>query len=117
MDRHTFLSRKQRPTESLHQFSNSLNGKAAKCNFGKQTEGLVYDICVLNMSNKLVQKNLCTEPKQTPAEALQFAVAFEYERKRHKSYGYNGQEPKIKEPVCAVSGSSQNIRECRRCGA
>ena len=45
--------------------------------FGNQTEGLVHDFFVLNMSNKVVQKKLCTEPKKTPAEALQFAIAFE----------------------------------------
>ena len=44
MDRHTFLSRKQKPSESLHQYGNVLNGLAAKCDFGNQTEGLVYDV-------------------------------------------------------------------------
>ena len=77
MDRHTFLSKKQRPIESLHQFWNAFNGLAAKCNFDNQTEGLVYDIFVLNMSNKQVQEQLCTESKETPAEALLFVIAFE----------------------------------------
>ena len=118
MDRHTFLSRKQKPNESLHQFWNALNELAARCNFGNQTEGLVHDIFVLNVSNKLFQEKLCTEPKDTPAEALQFAIAFEDGLKRPKTYGYIGQEPKIKNgPVCAVSGSSFNTRECWRCGA
>ena len=118
MDRHTFLSRKQKPNESLHQFWNALNGLAARCNFGNQTEGLVHDIFVLNMSNIVVQEKLCTEPKDTPVEALQFAIAFEDGLKRQKTYGYIGQEPKIKEePICAVSGSSFNTRECWRCGA
>ena len=76
MDKHTFLSRKQKPNESLHQSWNALNGLAARCIFGNQTEGLVHDILVLNMSNKLVQEKLCTEPKNTPADALQFAIAF-----------------------------------------
>ena len=74
LDRHTFLSRKQKPTESLHQFWNVLNGLAAKCDFGNQTEGLVYDIFVLNMANKQVQEKLCPEPKDNPNEALQFAT-------------------------------------------
>ena len=63
MDRHTFLSTKQRPTESLQRFCNALNGMAARCNFGNQTEGLVYDMFVLNMSNEQVQEKFCTEPK------------------------------------------------------
>ena len=67
MDKHTFLSQKQKPSESLHQYWNVLNGLAAKCDFGNQTEGLVYDVFVLNMANKQVQEKLCTEPKETPA--------------------------------------------------
>ena len=40
--------------------------------------------------------SLCTEPKDTPAEALQFAIVFEDGLKRQKTYGYIGQEPKRK---------------------
>ena len=117
LDRHTFLSRKQKPAETLNQFWNALNGLAARCNFGDQTESLVHDIFVLNMANKQVQEKLCTEPKETPAEALQFAIAFEDGLKRQKSYGYINQEPKVKEePICAIS-SNNNTRECWRCGA
>ena len=117
LDRHTFLSRKQKPAETLNQFWNALNGLAARCNFGDQTESLVHDIFVLNMANKQVQEKFCTEPKETPAEALQFAIAFEDGLKRQKSYGYINQEPKVKEePICAIS-SNNNTRECWRCGA
>ena len=62
LDRHSFLSRKQRPNETLNQFWNNLNGLAARCDFGNQTEGLVHDIFILNMNNKQVQEKLCTEP-------------------------------------------------------
>ena len=54
LHRHTFLSRKQKPIEYLHQFWNILNELAAKSGFGNHTEGLVYDIFVLNMANKQV---------------------------------------------------------------
>ena len=67
------------------------------------------------MANKQVQEKLCTELKGTPAEALQFAIAFEDGLKRQNIYGYINQEPKVKEePICAVSSS--NSRECWRCG-
>ena len=116
LDRHIFLSRKQKPTETLHQFWNVLNGLAARCDFGNQTVGLVHEIFVLNKNNKHVQEKLCSEPKENPAEALQFAIAFEDSLKRQKSYGYISQEPKIKEePICVVSTSQQ--RECWRCRA
>ena len=116
LDRHTFLSRKQKTAATLNQFWNALNGLAARCNFGDQTESLVHDIFVLNMANKQVKEKLCTEPKETPAEALQFAIAFEDGPKRQKSYGYINQEPNVKEePICAIS--SNNTRECWRCGA
>ena len=104
LDRHTFFSRKQKPNETLHQFCKILNGLAAKCDFGNQTEGLVYDIFVLNMSNKQVQEKLCNEPKDNPADALQFSIAVEDGLKRQRTYGYINQEPKIKEePVCSSS--------------
>ena len=66
LDRHVFLFRKQKPSESLNQFWNALNGLAAKCNFGDQSESLVNDIFVLNMANNnsQVQEKLCTEPKK-----------------------------------------------------
>ena len=118
LDRHMFLSRKQKPSELLHQFWNVLNGLAAKCDFGNQTEGLVYDIFILNMSNKQVQEKLCTESKDYPLVALQFAIAFENGLKRQKTCGYISQEAKVKEePVCAISGNRQNNRKCWRCGA
>ena len=70
------------------------------------------------MANKQVQGKLCTEPKDNPADALQFAIAFEDGLKRQRTYGYINQEPKVKmEPVCSISGSRQNERECWRCGA
>ena len=70
------------------------------------------------MSNKQVQEKRCTEAKDNPVDALQFAIAFEDGLKRQRTYGYINQEPKIKEePVCSVSGEKQNKRECWRCGA
>ena len=78
----------------------------------------MYDIFVLNMANKQVQEKFCTEPKDNPAEALQFAIAFEDGLRRQKTYRYISQEQKIKEePLCAVSGRKQNDQECWRCGA
>ena len=38
LDRHMFLSRKQKPSETLHQFRIVPNGSAAKCDFGNQSE-------------------------------------------------------------------------------
>ena len=58
LDRHEFSSRKQKGTESLHQFGNALNGVASKCDFGNQSESLLYDIFILNMIYKQVQEKL-----------------------------------------------------------
>ena len=54
LDRFRFLSRKQMQTESLEQFWHSLNGLAAECDFGTQTESLVHDIFILNMKSLTV---------------------------------------------------------------
>ena len=108
LDRHIFLSRKQKSTETLHQFWNALNGFAARCDFGEQTEGLVDDVFVLNMNNKRFQEKSCTKPKETPVEALQFVIAFEDGLKRKNSCGYFSQEPKVKdEPISVLSSSNQ----------
>ena len=50
-----FSLEKAKSTETLHHFWNALNGFAARCDFGDQTEGLVHDIFVLNMNNKQVR--------------------------------------------------------------
>ena len=95
-----------------------LNGLAAKCDFGNQTVGLVYDIFILNTPNKQVQEKLCTEPKDKPLDVFRVAIAFEDGLKRQKTYDYISQEAKVKEePVCTFSGNRQNNRECWRCGA
>ena len=84
LDRHTFPSGKQGPSETLNQNWNVLNGLAVNCDFRNKTENWVYDIFILNMSNKQVQEKLCTEPMY----ALEFAIAFEDGLKRQKTYGY-----------------------------
>ena len=116
LDRHAFFSRKQKENESLQQFWNVLNGLASKCDFGNQSESLVYDIFILNMINKQVQEKLCTEPKDTPREALQFAVVFEEGLKRQKTIGQPSTSIKLKEePVYAIN-KKPNDRESWRCG-
>ena len=117
LDRHAFFSRKQQPAESSHQFWNYLNGLAPKCDFGEQTQSLVYDMFVLNMSNKQVQERLCTEPKEDPTAALQFAIAFEEGIRRQKTIGQPCTSGKVKEePVFMVAGHKDE-KECWRCRA
>ena len=115
LDRFQFFSRKQKQDETLKQFWNILTGLASRCALGEQTNSLVLDVFILNMNNTTVQEKLCTEPKDTPEEALRFAVAFEEGIQRQRSYGTGLVEktPKIKsEPVMTVMGSKQ----CFRCG-
>ena len=117
LDRHAFFSRKQQSAESLHQFCNNLNGLAAKCDFREQTQSLVYDMSVLNMSKKQAQERLCTEPKEDPTAALQFAIAFEKGIRRQKMIGQPCTSTKVKEePVFMVAGHKDK-KECWRCGA
>ena len=82
MDGNTFLFRKQKPKESFHQYWNVLNEIARKYDFRNQSEGLVYVIFVQNRANRQVLEKVWTEPKDTPAEALQFTIAFEYGLKK-----------------------------------
>ena len=65
------------------------------------------------MNNKTVQQRLCTEPKDTPDEALRFAVAFEEGNSQQRSFG--GEAEKIKnEPICSINERTKN--PCTRCG-
>ena len=53
-----------------HQFWQVPNGLATRCDFGNQTEKLVYDIFVLNMENKQVQEKLSNGPKENTVHVL-----------------------------------------------
>ena len=86
LDRFKFLSCKQKENETLRQFWNELNGLAAKCNFGTITESLVKDVFIVNMNNKDVQQKLCTEPKSTIADTIQFAISNEEGALRQQSF-------------------------------
>ena len=77
LDRYEFFSKKQQQIETLRQFWNVLTGLAAICDFGEQTNSLIKDAYIQNMSNKTVQQRLSPEPEEEPEEALRFAVAFE----------------------------------------
>ena len=65
------------------------------------------------MQNKTVRKRLCTEPKDQPQDALQFAIAFEEVISPHKIF-VRGSEIKA-EPVLAVE-RRQPRNPCTRCG-
>ena len=73
---------------------------------------------MLNMHNKAVQERLCTEPKNSPNEALQFAVAFKEGVKRPISYGSQNWDSEFKTKdeqflVCTITSG----KICFRCGA
>ena len=95
LDRYKFLTRKQKQGETLRQFWNVLTGLAAKCEFGDQTSSLIMDAFIQNINNKTVHQRMCTEPKDTPDEALRFAVAFEGGISQQRSFG--GEVEKIKD--------------------
>ena len=80
-------SRKPKERESLRKFWNELNGLAVKCNYGGITDSFVNDVFTVNMVNQEVQQKLCTEPKPTVEETIQFAVAYEEGTYRQQSFG------------------------------
>ena len=79
----------------MRHFRNELNGLAAKCNFGTKPEGLVKDVFIVNMINKVVQQEMCTEQKASVADNIQFAIAFEERIIRQQSFE-NNMQPHIK---------------------
>ena len=117
LDRFKFLSRKQEEGETLRQFWSELNGLAAKCNFGGITESLVKDVFIVNMNNKEVQQKMCTEPKSTIEENIQFAFAYEEGIIRQQSFEQTTQpnikcEPKDINNINKKMGTKQ---KCFRC--
>ena len=119
LDRFKFLSRKQKE-ESLRNFWTELNGLAAKCNFGAITDSLLEDVFTVNMTNQDVQQKLCTEPKATAAETIQFAVAYEEGTMRQQSFGMMDKS-NLKTEVTDVNNINQSnkrwgpAKKCFRC--
>ena len=109
LDRFKFLSRKRKEGETLRQFWNELNGLAAKCNFGLITESFVKDVFIVNMTNKEVQQKLCTEPKGTVADNIQFAIAYEEGIIKQQSFDQL-EKPQIKAEVNVINNTNTNKR-------
>ena len=86
LEKYKFCARKPNQNETHRQFWHTLTGRAAKCAFGEQTEGLIMDTFIQNMNNKMVQKQLCTESKEEPQQAFRFAVAYEEGISQHKTF-------------------------------
>ena len=107
LDSFKFLSRKQKERESLRNFWNELNGLAEKCNFGGITDSLVKDVFIVNMANQDVQQKLCTEPKTTAEETIQFAIAYEEGTYRQQSFG-KLDKSNIKTEATEVNNINQN---------
>ena len=98
------------PSETLEQFWHSSNEMASECDFGAQTESLVHDIFILNMKNLAVQEKLCTEPKTSSKDALDFAIAYEEGTLQQMSYRDTKVSVKC-EPICVVTKK----KDCLRC--
>ena len=120
LDRFKFLSRKQKEGELLKQFWNELNGLASKCNFDTIPESLVKDVFIVNMINKEVQQKLCSEPKLTVNDKVQFAIAYEEGTIRQQSFD-NMEKPKKETEPPEINNINQNAKrsgpanECFRC--
>ena len=82
---------------------------AAKCEFGGRTDSLIMDTFIQIMNNKMVQQNLCTEPKKNPEEAFRFAVAYEEGVNQHKAFEATTGTKEIKQDPIKKPKSS-NVR-------
>ena len=82
------------------------------CERGDLTNSLIKDAFIQNMNNKTVRQRLCTQPKDTPDEALRFAVEFEESISQQRNF--DGEAEKIKnEPTCSIDERPKN--PCTRC--
>ena len=69
--------RKKKEGQPLDHFCNLFNGIYAKCQFGLQINGLIYNFFILNMKNMFVQKRLSPQPNFNLDFALNFTEPFE----------------------------------------
>ena len=86
-----------------------LYGLAGAPDFGNQTESLVNDIFILNMSNKQVEENSAQIRRtiQLTQYSLQSLLKTAWNAKEHMDTW----DTRVKkEPVCAVRGSRQKTR-------
>ena len=90
------------------------HGRAARWDFGDQTESLIMDTFIQNTNNKTVQQKLCTEPKNDPQESFQFAIAYEEGINQHRAFEGGSALKEVKnEPLCAVN---ERRNPCSRFG-
>ena len=62
------------------------------------------DTFIQNMNKKTVQQKLCSETKNNPQEAFQFAIAYEEGINHYRAFEGGRAIKEIKnEPVCAVN--------------
>ena len=72
------------------------------------------------MANQDVQQKLCTDPKPTAEETIQFAIAYEEGTYRQQSFGMLD-KPNIKTEPTEVNNINQNnkrwgpVKKCFRC--
>ena len=109
LDRFKFLRRTQNEQETLRQFWNALNDLATKYNFGNITESLVKDVLIVNMSNKDVQQKLCTEPKATIADTIQFAISYKEGAMRQQPFD-NLDKPNIKAEPSEINNINVGVK-------
>ena len=86
---------------------------AARCDFSDQTESLIMNTFMQNMNNKTIQQKLCTELKNDPQEAFQFAIAYEEGINQHRAFEGGSAIKEVKnEPVCAVNERRNPFSRC-----
>ena len=106
----------------MRQFSNELNGLEAKCNFGTVTESLVKNVFIVNMNDKEVQQKLCTEPKKTIPDTIQFAISYEEGAMRQQTFD-KLDKPNIKAEPIEINNINTEVKrwgptkKCFRCEA
>ena len=94
------------------------------------------DVFIVNMNNKEVQQKLCTEPKGTNGETIQFAISYEEGAMRQQSFdkldkpnikaepneiinintGVKRRGPTKKCFRCEAPFSLQHLKECKAIG-
>ena len=105
------MSRIQQEVKTLPQISNELNRQAAKCKFGRNTEGLVNDVFIVNKVNKDVQQNLSTDLKATIQKTIQFAIVHQKGATRQQSFSEHPIDKLEKPNLKTETNETNNINK------
>lgn len=130
VERHVFRKRAQGLHETVNQYLAALRELAATCDFGSNTDEMLRDQFLENVSNSHIRERLLMEPNLTLDKAVTIATQMESAAEQAKSIGGRTSSLQVKavqkkpcrpqptsKPPARASIPAKPLRTCFRCGS